>query len=306
MKTAGVILGAGLGSRLRPFTDALAKPLVPVLDRPVIAYTMATMAAAGVEEIFVNLHHRADQMRAALMRGDSAVPVTTRLEPTLSGPAGALRVFADDLAPYDAVVVASGDVLIEADLTGLLNRHRTGGASLTVAVTRQQRGRNFGVLDIADDGRITRAREKPPVPDEEWHWVSAGIYCLSPSLIRDFPATGTYDYAADLVPDLLARGERVTTWPLPGAWEDIGTPAALRRANLRAAQGRIHVGEGCEIGVGVELHAPLVIGAGARIGAHSWLQDCVVLPGSVVPAHTVLVGALVAPRVTDSTPETAG
>lgn len=293
MRTAGVVLGAGAGSRLRPLTDTLAKPLVPVLDRPLISYVLDHMAEAGVTEVFVNLHHHAEQMRRALSADTRPLRIVTRREDRLSGPAGALRTFARELRGYDAVLVSSGDVFTSDGFRGLLDRHREAGTDLTMAVTRQRRARNFGVLDLDDRGLVTGAREKPPVPDDDRHWISAGVYCLSPGLIDAFPADSVYDYTAHLVPDLLARGRPVATFPLSGSWHDVGTPQSLHRANLDLVGGGTHIGEGARLGPGVELSGSVVVGAGAEIGHHAWLEQTVVLPGAVVPAHSVLVGALV-------------
>ncbi|WP_035849865.1 sugar phosphate nucleotidyltransferase [Kitasatospora azatica] len=295
MRIAGVVLGAGAGTRLRPMTDTLAKPLLPVLDRPIVGYTLDHLVASGVQEIFVNLHHHAEQVRRALAVLGCPVPVTGRVEPRLSGPAGALRLFDRELARYDAVLVASGDVLVEHGFDGLLARHLGSGAPLTVAVTRRRRASRFGVLDLDGDGLVRGAREKPPVPDAEVHWVSAGVYCLTPELIRAFPEGVSYDYAAQLIPDLLSSGSPVASWAVPGYWRDIGTAQSLRQANLDAVRGGVHIGAGARIGEDVQLRGPLVVGAGAEVGDGAWLEDTVVLPGAVVPPGSVLIGALVGP-----------
>jgi NDP-sugar pyrophosphorylase family protein len=305
-RTAGVILAAGAGSRMRPLTDTLPKPLVPVLDRPLLLHLLDRMVAAGVREVFVNLHHHADQVQALLARHGCPVPVHTVVEPRLTGPAGALTRFADRLRAYDAVLVSSGDVLSGDDFAQVRSCHESTGADLTVAAIRRQGARHFGVLGIRDDDAVTGAREKPPVPDDEWHWVSAGIYCLSPAAIDRIPQDAVFDYAADLVPRLLAEGRRVSAARLSGYWRDIGTPKSLREANLDAAAGRIpwlaptggergsdvHIGAGARVAGSAVLRGPVVIGAGAHVGADVWLENTVVLPDSVVPAGTVLIDGL--------------
>ncbi|MFJ4622478.1 sugar phosphate nucleotidyltransferase [Streptomyces sp. NPDC088812] len=302
MRIAGMVLGAGAGSRLRPLTDTMAKPLVPVLDRPLVSYVLDHMAESGVRDVFVNLHHHAEEMDRALFARGGPLRIVTRVEPRLSGPAGALRMFADELAGYEAVLVSSGDVFTLDGFNGLLERHLRSGHDLTVAVTHRQRARHFGVLDIDDRGQITGAREKPAVPDDEWHWISAGVYCLSPALIKNLPANRVYDFAADLVPDLLTRGQPVGTFPLPGYWQDVGTAASLREANLAAVRSGVHIGAQAVLGPDVELRGSVVIGAGAKIGAHTWLEETVVLPGTVVAPHSVLVGALVGSTAVSGAP----
>jgi NDP-sugar pyrophosphorylase family protein len=306
MRTAGVILAAGAGRRMRPLTDTLPKPLVPVLDRPLLLHILDRMVAAGVREVFVNLHHHADQVQELLARHGCAVPVHTVVEPRLTGPAGALTRFAERLRAYDSVLVSSGDVLSGDDFARVGDCHRRTGADLTMAAIRRQGARHFGVLDIRDDDVVTGAREKPTVPDDEWHWVSGGIYCLSPTAIDRIPRDVVFDYAADLVPRLLSEGRRVSAARLGGYWRDIGTPKSLREANLDAAAGRIpwlapsagtrggdvHIGSGARVADNAVLRGPVVIGAGANVGGGSWLEHTVVLADSVVPPGTILIDGL--------------
>ncbi|MFF1708292.1 sugar phosphate nucleotidyltransferase [Streptomyces sp. NPDC058252] len=312
MKIAGVILCGGLGSRMGPLTYGVPKPALPLWDRPMVHYLAERLTAAGAAELFVNVHHLPDAMRGTLDRLDTPVPLTVRHEAELTGPAGALRVFAAELAAFDIVLVSSADVLLGDDLAPLLRTHRDGGARLTFAVTRVRRARHFGVLDIDAEGRVRRAREKPDVPDEELHLVSAGVYCLDPGLLDRIPSRAVYDYARDLAPAMIAAREPVMAYSLPGYWRDLGTPESLRDAHLDAVSGRIPwlaagsapLGADCagpvqvaptaRLAGGTVLRGPVYVGAGARVGAGTWLERTVVLPGAEVMPGSVLVGALVA------------
>ncbi|MCG5211979.1 nucleotidyltransferase family protein [Streptosporangium soli] len=328
-----MVLAAGTGSRLAPYTDHIPKPLLPVLDRPLLGDLLDQLAAAGAQELFVNLAHHAEQVASYLTAHRHRVPVRHRVEPRLTGPAGALAVFAGELAAYDAVLVVSGDIVVGGALDGLVRAHGDQRAELTFGVTRARRARRYGVLEIDHDGRVLSAVEKPDVPDEEEHWISTGAYCLAPTLvsvIADLLLAGapSVDYARDLAPALLAEGRRVTGHHLAGYWRDIGTPASLVAANLDAVNGRIprlstgrpglrspasadgpavFVHPTAELAAGVEFGGPAVVGAGARIGAGAWLCDSVVLPGAVVPAGAVLHGGLLGTTGLGTTgPGTAG
>jgi mannose-1-phosphate guanylyltransferase len=314
MRLAGMVLAAGVGSRLAPFTDRIPKVLLPVLDRPLLGDLLAQLAAAGAEETFVNLNHRADQVAAYLRRyprddGEPGGPVHHRVEPRLTGPAGALTVFAAELAAYDAVLVTSGDIVLGGGLDGLVRAHIAHDAWLTFGITKTRRARRYGVLEVACDGRVVSAVEKPDVPDDEEHWISTGVYCLDPRLIPVVAGllnggTATADYARDLAPALMAAGRRVAGHPLEGYWRDIGTPASLVAANLDAVTGRIprlaadrpvtsvFVHPTARLDGGVEFGGPAVIGAGAHVGSGAWLSDSVVLPGAVVPAGAGVHGGL--------------
>ncbi|MGH3429601.1 MAG: nucleotidyltransferase family protein, partial [Mycobacteriales bacterium] len=214
MTIAGVVLGAGTGTRLRPLTDRAPKPLLPVLSRPLIGHVLKAVELAGAKEIYVNLHHRADALAAYLDTWPGAVALRHTVEPYLSGPAGALTTFADRLRDAELIVVSSGDVVFADDLRGLVDTHRGTAAALTFAVKRAVRARNYGVLDVDGDGRLVSAQEKPDVPDSEEHWISCGIYCVDAAVINDVVVlhkeVGVVDFARDLAPALLARGAVVS------------------------------------------------------------------------------------------------
>jgi NDP-sugar pyrophosphorylase family protein len=304
MRRVGVVLAAGLGQRMWPLTAHRPKPLLPVLDRPLIGHAIDRLVRAGVQEVFVNLHHAAPQLQTYLGREHWPVPVTARVEPDLTGPAGALRAFAAELAEFDVVVVSSGDVMIGDDLSGLVDAHVGASADLTFGAVVRTGARRFGVLQVNAAGDVLRSVEKPDVPDHEEHLVSAGVYCLSRAALAAVHPTAVQDYARDLAPTLIAEGARVRVHRLTGYWRDIGSPQALRAVNLDAAAGvvaaidaaradHIHVGPGCQIDAGAVIRGPAVLGAGTVVGPGAWVEGSVVLAGSRVPPGSVLIGGLV-------------
>ncbi|MFF7725836.1 NDP-sugar synthase [Streptomyces sp. NPDC008001] len=234
-----MILGAGLGSRMGDLTADTPKPLLEVAGKPLLGHLTDRLVQAGVAEIFVNLHYRAERMRAYLQAHPVSVPVHARTEPELTGPAGALRLFATELREYDAVLVASADVIVGEPLGGLVATHLARPAPLTFACTRVREARRYGVLDIGTDDEVRGAQEKPDVPDDDYRWISAGVYCLDPRVISRIPGDRVYDYAKDLAPALIADGRRVGVHRLGGYWRDVGTPEALDAARADAAAGRI-------------------------------------------------------------------
>jgi mannose-1-phosphate guanylyltransferase len=239
MRLAGMILGAGLGSRMRHLTADTPKPLLELSGQPLLGHLLGRLGEAGVSEIYVNLYYRANQMRDFLATCPTPVPVHARREPRLTGPAGALRLFADELQQFDTVLVASADVLVGESLRCLVATHTARPASLTFACVQVRQARRYGVPDIGPDDEVRAAVEKPDVPDDETHWVSAGVYCLDPRVIDDIPPDRVYDYAKDLAPALRDAGKRVRAHRLSGYWRDVGTPQALAEARQDASRGRI-------------------------------------------------------------------
>lgn len=307
MSTAGMILAAGTGSRLAPLTAEYPKPMLPIGRRPLLGILLDRLVAAGVDRICVNTHHLPEEIERYLSRVSLPVEVVLRREATLTGPAGAVPLFADVFARHDRVLVLSGDVLIGCELPELMARHDAVGAGLTFAVTQSLTGRHYGVLELDSGGRVRRAREKPDVPDGQPSWISCGVYCLAPVavewLVRKRRERTVLDYARDLAPGLIADGVAVHAHPLNTYWRDIGSFAAYLAANLDAVAGRVpdlaaeqhsrygrgvFVDERADLGRGVTIEGPAVIGAGAVLADGCQVAGSIVMPHTRVPPGAVL------------------
>jgi mannose-1-phosphate guanylyltransferase/mannose-1-phosphate guanylyltransferase/phosphomannomutase len=313
-----MVLAAGLGTRLRPITYEIAKPMVPVLDRPVMAHIVDLLERHGVEQIVANLHHFPEPIRDYF--GER---VAYRYEPELLGTAGGVRNCADLLGD-ETFLVISGDALTDVDLSALLASHRERGALATLAAKRVADTREFGVVLHDREGRITGFQEKPS-PDEALSDLgNCGIYCLEPAIFDYFPAEPFVDWAQDVFPTLLSADVPFYVHQIEEYWNDVGSLAELRQGTFDALAGELQieiaghelapgviVGEGSSIdaveslegsiwigrdvaiGAGARLRGPLVIGDGARIGEGAALRDTIVFPGTEVASRTILIGAIV-------------
>jgi NDP-sugar pyrophosphorylase family protein len=254
----------------------------------------------------VGLHYRAELVIDHL--ASSRHTAEARVEETLTGPAGAVRLYGAD-PDLRALLVVSGDLLFDDDLGGLVEHHLAVGAAMTFATRRVRRASRFGVLDVGADGRVTGAREKPSVPDDEEYLVSAGIYCLSPSAVDVIPPDTTFDFAAHLAPHLVQRGAPVHTFSLHGYWSDVGTPEALRAANLDALQdmltsrkdgghtirtdeGLTWVSEQAAVGADVTFRGYNALVGPVSVGDGATVTDSVLIGHGSVPARSALSGAL--------------
>ena len=301
-----MVLASGEGRRLRPLTADIPKPLLPVLGQTLLDRALDKIAATRPHRIVVALHHRAEVVISHLAAGPHRV--VAEVEKELTGPAGAVRSYGTDLG-LRALLVVSGDLLFDDDLDGLVERHLATEAEMTFATRRVRRASRFGVLETGPDGRVTGAREKPPVPDHEEHVVSAGIYCLSPRAVRAIPGGTTFDFAAHLAPLLLERRAMVQTCELKRYWSDVGTPAALRDANLDALRNRLaartdggrrlpaddggtYLSDRATVGAGVVFGGHNAVLGSARIGDGATVIDSVVMGGAVVAPGSALCGAL--------------
>lgn len=235
-----ILLCAGHGTRLRPLTDTYPKAMLPVAGRPLLGYTLPWLAANGVSDVVINLHHLGDQIRAFVGDGSAfGVHVRYLEEAELQGTAGTVRL-ADPLLGEDDVLVVYGDLLLDVDLAPLFARHRVGGADATLLVHRRV-GSN-SVIDLDDDGRIRAFVERPrdggSTADS---WVNSGVQVLGPAvreLIRD---TGARDLPRDVYSPHHDR-LRLLGHPLTGFRCALDSVERLRLADeaVRSERVRVH------------------------------------------------------------------
>lgn len=204
-----VLLAAGVGSRLRPLTDSTPKCMVPVGGKPVLQHNVEWLAANGVTELAVNLHHRPGVVTEFLGSGERfGVSVRFSYEPQLLGTAGAILPLRSWLGDEDFLVVYA-DNIIRCDLGALGERHRTFAATVTVALYWRADVGASGVAEMAPDDRIIRFVEKPRPNQTSSHWVAAGLMHCSPRVLRFIPSSGASDFGYGVLPALLAAGEPI-------------------------------------------------------------------------------------------------
>jgi NDP-sugar pyrophosphorylase family protein/phosphoheptose isomerase len=226
-----LILAAGAGTRLRPLTDELPKPMLPVAGVPLLEHTVQALRRQGITELAVNLHHLPDAVTRHFGDGRRfGVRITYSPERTLLGTAGAarrLRSFLDE-----TFLVIYGDVLTDLSFTDLAAFHRERGAVLTLAVHRVADPTAAGLVGVDATGRVTRFVEKPAPEEVFTDLVNAGVLVVEPSVLDGVPAGCPCDFGRDVLPRLLAAGARVHARRL-GAGDyliDIGSPASYLRA----------------------------------------------------------------------------
>jgi mannose-1-phosphate guanylyltransferase len=280
-----MVLAAGLGTRLKPLTDARAKPLVPVGDRPALAHVLDRLRAAGATRVVVNAHHRAGDVRAFVEAQPAGVSVSE--ERDLLGTAGGLSNARALLGEGD-VLVWNADILADVDVGGLVEVHAAAGAAATLLV--QPLAAGTGSVGLDENGRVVRLRRER-FGAEASGGEFLGVHVLGAALRARLPAHG--GLVEDVFVPAMARGETLRAQLHAGAWHDIGTLATYLAANRAwlAANGLASwVGPGARVAPAVTLEG-CVVGAGATVEGWGVLSACVVWPG----AHAVapLQGAVV-------------
>ena len=261
-----MILAAGLGTRLRPLTSYLPKPLLPVAGVPLLDRAVAALTGAGVARIAVNAHHRADRIEAHLAHRSDSARFHFSLEPRILGTAGALHGARDFLAAAETFLVYNGDVLSDLDLAALLAAHDRGGGLATLVLVDWP---EVNSVLLAPDGRVADVAGRLTVaagPDDR-ALTFTGIACYDRRFLERVPA-GPGDLVTVLTDLLREHPDAVRGHIHGGLWEDLGTLARYLDVHRRL--------------LGPDF---VSVGRGAVVPADAELRDCVVLAGAVVPTH---------------------
>jgi mannose-1-phosphate guanylyltransferase len=312
-----MVLAAGLGTRLRPLTYEITKPMVPVLDRPVMAHILDLLYSHGFEEVIANLHYFPDSIREHF--GER---LSYRYEEELLGTAGGVRACGEFFGD-EAFLIISGDALTDIDLGGFVARHREAGGIATLAVKQVADTREYGVVLHDREGRITGFQEKPEPDEALSNLGNCGIYIFEPAIFDYFPQRPFVDWAQDVFPTLLANDVPFHIHEIDDYWNDVGSLGELRQGTFDALRGELRlqvegrevrpgvvlagegqlpqdlevdgqvwIGRGVQIGSGVRIMGPAVLGDDAVVGDGAQLREAIVFPGTQVADGAILIGAI--------------
>ena len=290
-----IILAGGQGTRLRPLTLQRAKPVVPLLNRPFLAYQVALLTRHGISDIVLSCSYRVDDVRAAL--GDTLAPgvtLTYVVEKEPLGTGGGVRYALEQTGGGSGLVfVLNGDVLTDADLSAMHAFHVGMRSRTTIFLTRVPDPRPYGLVETEADGRLRRFREKPAASEElTTDTINAGIYLIDAELVRRLPADRPASIEREFFPALIADGVPCFGFTEPAYWRDIGSPAAYHLAQVDLLDGRVRsslpppgsprggswVADGART-AGAQIEAPSVLGprvvveSGAHVGPHAVIGE---------------------------------
>jgi NDP-sugar pyrophosphorylase family protein len=282
-----MILAAGEGTRLRPLTLTLPKPMVPVAHTPLLVRTVELLRSQGVCELAVNLYHKPEAIRAHF-----GTALTYSDETELLGTAGGVKRLEGFLDTTFAVLY--GDNLYDFALEPLVRFHRESGALATIATFETPNPTACGLVVTDSAGRVTRFQEKPRAEEVFTNTANAGVYILEPEVLASIPAGVACDFGKDIFPALLERAPgRVVALPLKGYLRDTGTPENYRQANwdlLERGEPGVHPEAAVAVGACLEGHN--VVGAGCKVAAHALLQESILWEGCQIGEGAQLRGAI--------------
>lgn len=308
-----MILAAGVGSRLDPLTRTVPKPMVPIVNRPVIEHIVEKLKKHGVTEIMVNLHYLGDVIKAHLGSGSKfGVKISYAQEDRLWGDAGSVKR-AEEFFRDGTFLVVGGDDISDIDLTRLLKFHRDKKALSTIALSLVDDPSEYGIVLMNDRSRITRFLEKPKGEVIFSNTANTGIYVFEPEVFDSIPRGVSYGFGNNVFPNLLEQKKPLFGYLTSSYWRDVGNLQVYRRTHSDALEGRVllsmpfkqdkryvWIGDNVEIDPSAEIGYPVAIGNNVKIEADAHVlentvigDNCVVENGATVKETILWSGAVV-------------
>jgi mannose-1-phosphate guanylyltransferase / phosphomannomutase len=303
-----VVMAGGFGTRLRPLTAHLPKPLVPVGNVPIMEHIVRLLKRHGFTDLTVLLYFLPDTITGHFGDGSAWGVNMIYVTPTADlGTAGAVKFAVGE--GDEPVLVASADVLTDFNLAEAVTFHRSKDAEATMVLTRVEQPLAYGIVITDEEGRVLRFLEKPAWGEVFSDTINTGIYLLEPSVFRAIPAGRPYDFGKELFPALLASGRSLWGHVAKGYWRDVGDLAEYRTAHLDLLQGRVGVdipGErhsgnghtvwldaGARVDYSSRLAGSVIVGRGALIAPGARVANSVIGPDSIIQAGADVEGSVI-------------
>ena len=290
-----VVMAGGEGSRLRPLTSSLPKPLVPVAGRPIMEHILLHLRRHQMRDVVATVQYMGASIRNYFGDGsEQGVSLAYSVEDSPLGTAGSVMLARQHLTEPFAII--SGDSLTDIDLAAAARFHRERKAIATIVLKPVPNPLEYGVVVVDEGGAVQRFIEKPSWGEVISDLANTGIYILDPAVFDFFRAGEVTDWSGDVFPRLLKEGERVFGWIAGGYWEDVGSHSAYVKANFDCLEGKVKVqlpgarsGEStwihdeAEVSPGARIDGPALICAGAKVRDGAWINGpCVIGPYTTV------------------------
>lgn len=287
-----VVMAGGEGTRLRPLTTNRPKPMVPIVNRPMLEHTINLLKQHGFKDVVLTLHYLPHIIKDYFQDGaEFGVKLNYLIEEKPLGTAGGVKNAEQFLDK--TFVVVSGDVLTDINLSKALDFHKQSGATATIVLTRVPNPIEYGIVITDKKGRVKQFLEKPGWGEVFSDTINSGIYILEPEVLKHVQSEAEVDFSKHLFPRLLQQGEPLYGYVAEGYWCDIGNPGQYLQANHDALQGRLKVkvpgreengvwvDKSAEIEDKAEIQAPALIGAKTRIRAKSVIGELSIIGDGV-------------------------
>lgn len=281
----------GEGTRLRPLTFERPKPSIPILNKPSVVHLIEHLANQGFNDIVITLGYMAEKIEEQLGDGRAfGVNINYVYEDKKLGTAGGVKN-AEKYLKREPFLVLGGDHVLDLNLRELYRFHEKINAKVSIALLSIDDPREFGIADMDVNNNIHRFLEKPGPGEIFSNLASTGIYMCNPEILDMIPENETYDFARDLFPKLLEKGEKIKGILARGNWTDVGSPAAYRLAQrwMLSSLGETLI-EGSFTTKNARINGPLQIGHNVSVGSNSGIVGPVMIGENTIIGDNVLIG----------------
>lgn len=325
-----MIMAAGVGTRLNPLTLKVPKPMIPVLNRPILDFILAHLQKFGINNVVANTHYIAEAIQDVYGEENHlGINFQYVYEPELSGTAGGVKKTEFFFEPDETFIVISGDALTDVNIEKLYEEHKNSGAMATMALKEIPMAEvdQFGVVVVDKDSRITGFQEKPSAEEAKSNLVNTGIYIFEPGIFKYIPAGQFYDFAKNVFPAMMENNEPLYGHVIRDYWNDIGTIKQYKSSSLELLTSDIEIempysksengwiaesskvspsaifkntaviGEGTIVEDNVKFSEHNIIGNNCRIKAGARLENCVIWDNVVIGENVSLDNCIIANNV---------
>lgn len=312
-KIKAMVMAAGMGSRLEPLTLKFPKPLIPVMNKPLMDIILTQLHSIGVDEVISNTYYLANQIIDRYSNNNLGIKFNYIKETELSGTAGGVKKCQFFFDEGEDFIVMSGDVLTTADIKTGIETHKNSGAIATIGVKQipHELVSHFGVVVTDDNGFIKEFQEKPPIEEAKSNLINTGIYIFNYKIFDYIPENTFYDFAKNVFPKLLEEGQ-INTFKVEGYWNDIGTISQYKQSIQDVFNGVCkinhdsiietnlgnYISETDKLPSSIRFVGNNVIGKNCKLGEYIKLENCIVLDNSEIKTGSELTNCIVLPPVT--------
>lgn len=309
-KLKAMIMAAGMGSRLEPLTLMMPKPLIPVMNMPLMDIILTQLSELGVKDVISNTYYLADQIIDRYKKNNLGINFNYIKETKLSGTAGGVKKCQHFFDEGEDFIVMSGDVLTNADIKKGIEIHKKSNAIATIGIKQipHEHVSHFGVVVTDENGFITEFQEKPPVDEAKSNFINTGIYIFNYKIFDYIPENTFYDFAKNVFPKLLEE-KAINTFEVSEYWNDVGTISQYKQSIQDVFNGicKIKHPQITETNLGTYVSGKTkipetvrfvgnnVVGNNCKLGEYIKLENCIVLDNAEIKTGSELTDCIILP-----------
>jgi len=305
-----IVMAGGFGTRIRPLTMSIPKPMLPLVNKPILERIVSHLKKHGIEDLIMLLYFQPEVIKNYFGDGsDFGVKITYVVPQEDYGTAGACKMAEEYLGDEERILVISGDLLTDYNLKAMMDFHEKKKSMVTIGLTRVADPLQFGIVITDENSRIVKFLEKPTWGEVFSDTINTGIYLLNREVFNYIPKGNAFDYSKDLFPLLLKEGKPLYGYIGKGYWRDIGDPDAYRYAHYDVFDGKVNiaiegtkldlvgrdvrVGEDVKIGEDVDFKGTVIVGKNTTISDRCKIQRSSIGNNCVIEQGVEIVDSII-------------